>query len=261
MVMSFALGLIACKKDTKEVRVDEISPAVLAQIKSLGFQTAGAKKISEGYLVEGDIILTSEDLASAPNSTELIYANEEHYRTHNLAKTHSTIKIALNNSSAQHQAAFSAALNEAIRRFNAEKLTIKFQRVSSRAHITVTSFYEESNILGSAGFPTRNGVPYSQINMNTYGYQTSTASANVNYIATIMAHEVGHCIGFRHTDFMDRSFSCGGSYFDEGTADVGALHIAGTPTGHSARSWMLACSDGSDRPFTRADKAALNTLY
>jgi hypothetical protein len=76
-----------------------------------------------------------------------------------------------------------------------------------------------------------------------------------------MAHEMGHCIGFRHTDYMNRAYSCGGSTYNEGSAGVGAIHIPGTPTGPSASSWMLACSNGGNRPFTSADRTALNYLY
>ena len=71
-------------------------------------------------------------------------------------------------------------------------------------------------------------------------------------------------IKFRHTDFFDRSISCGGSTSNEGAAGIGANHIAGTPTGADLQgngSWMLACTDGSSRPFTNADQAALDVLY
>lgn len=259
-----ALLFGACKKEAKENPVqDEVPEAVKAQIKSLGFNTGEVQKIDEGYLVEGDIILTPADLSGVPSSPEMVVANEEHYRTNNVVNTttYATIKVALSNTSAQHQAAFSAALDEAIRRYNAEGLRIRFQRVSSGGNITVNSYYQVSNTLGSAGFPTSSGAPYSSIKMNTYWYNTSTGSTNVNYIATVMAHEMGHCVGFRHTDYMDRSYSCGGSYYNEGSAGVGAVYIPGTPSGPSARSWMLACSDGSNRPFTTADRTALNYLY
>ncbi|HEX8314090.1 MAG TPA: M57 family metalloprotease, partial [Flavisolibacter sp.] len=128
-------------------------------------------------------------------------------------------------------------------------------------NITINAYYQASNTLGSAGFPTSSGAPYNRIQMNTYHYSTSTGSTNVNYIATIMAHEMGHCIGFRHTDYMNRAYSCGGSTYNEGSAGVGAIHIPGTPTGPSASSWMLACSNGGNRPFTSADRTALNYLY
>ncbi|MDB5251052.1 MAG: hypothetical protein JWP27_221 [Flaviaesturariibacter sp.] len=258
-----ATSLIACKKDAKESGGDEISASTAAQIRSLGFSTDGARKVAEGYLVEGDIILRNEDLTARASGPEVVYANEEHYRTTNLVSpsSHPTIKVALNNSSSAHQAVFSAALDEAIRRYNAESMTIKFQRVTTGANTTVVAYYEVSNTLGSSGFPS-GGAPYSQVKMNTYWYSTGTGTSNINYIATIMTHELGHCIGFRHTDYMNRSYSCGGSATNEGSAGVGAIYISGTPTGPSAGSWMLACvGSGVNRPFTTADRTALTTVY
>ena len=77
-----------------------------------------------------------------------------------------------------------------------------------------------------------------------------------------MAHELGHCIGFRHTDYMNRSYSCGGSAVNEGASTVGAVHIPGTPTGPSSGSWMLACIGSNvNRPFTSADRTALAYVY
>jgi hypothetical protein len=259
-----ATAFVACKKEAQETVTaqEEVPESVKAQIKALGFNTQDVQKVDNGYLVEGDIVLTADNLAGLPTSSELIYANEEHYRTTNLvsASSYPTIRVAISSSSSSHNAVFVAALDEAIRRYNAEGLTIRFQRVTSSPNITINAYYQVSNTLGSAGFPS-GGAPYSQIQMNTYHYSTSTSSTNVNYIATIMAHEMGHCIGFRHTDYMSRQYSCGGSAYNEGSAGVGAIHIPGTPTGPSASSWMLACSNGSNRPFTSADKTALRYVY
>jgi hypothetical protein len=260
-MMAFAFA--SCTKDVKEPVQEEVSQDVIGQIKALGFNTDNVQKVSEGYLVEGDIILTEENLRERGNSQEMIYANEEHYRTTNLVSTaYTTIRVALSSSSSTHTAAFTAALDEAIRRYNALPLRFKFARVTSGQNITINAYYQVSNTLGSAGFPTSGGAPYNQVQMNTYHYSTSTTTTNVNYIATIMAHEMGHCIGFRHTDYMDRSYSCGGAFYNEGSAGVGAIHISGSPTGPSAGSWMLACiGSGVNRPFTTADQSALNTLY
>ena len=73
---------------------------------------------------------------------------------------------------------------------------------------------------------------------------------------------MGHFIGFRHTDYFDRSISCG-SGGNEGTAGVGANHIPGTPTGATLadKSWMRSCTDGGNRPFNNDDKTALDYLY
>ena len=95
------------------------------------------------------------------------------------------------------------------------------------------------------------------------GVLESTYHLTVNGIATIMAHEMGHCIGFRHTDYYNRAISCGGSVSDEGASTVGANLIPGTPSTATlaAQSWMLACTDGSNRFFNSDDKTALNFLY
>lgn len=268
---SFAAACIAaslftaCTKDVRET-APEVSEATLAQIQAMGFSTDGVQKTSNGYLVEGDINLTNDQLGTSPGSPNMIVAKEEQYRTFNLvsATKHPTIQIALNNSSSSHQNAFSASLDEAINRYNAESLTIKFERVTTGADITVVAYYEVSNVLGSAGFPTSTGDPYNEVRMNTYHYSTGTTATNINYIATIMAHEFGHCIGFRHTDYMNRAYSCGGRPQNEGqaTTGVGAVHIPGTPTGGDPNSWMLACIGSSvNRPFNTNDKVALSYVY
>lgn len=169
--------------------------------------------------------------------------------------------------SADFSDTYGLALDDAIARFNSEPLEITFQRVatSGEADITFSRLGkrdERRGVLGSAGFPTSSGDPYGQILMS--GVLESTYGLSVNGIATIMAHEMGHCIGFRHTDYFDRSISCGGSTSNEGDAGIGANHIPGTPTGADLEgngSWMLACTDGSNRPFTSADQTALDYLY
>ncbi len=262
------LTLSACKKNTKDVVENEVPQSVLTQISKLGFSSENVKKMDGGFLVEGDILLSAKDLTTQPSSPNMVIAKEEQYRTFNLVSTsnHPVIKIALNNSSAQHDAAFSASLDEAIKRYNAEALQVSFLRVAttSSPDITVIAYYEVSNVLGSSGFPNSAGDPYNQVKMNTYWYSTGTDATNINYIGTIMAHEVGHCIGFRHTDYMNRAYSCGGRKSNEGQASsgIGAVYIPGTATGGDPNSWMLACvSSNANRPFNPNDKIALAYVY
>lgn len=268
-LVMLAATLPSCKKDLKAETPEAISATAAAQIQRLGFSADGAKKVGNNILVEGDILLSETDLSKTPTSPNMIVAQEEQYRTFNTvsATKHPVIQIALNNSSAQHDPAFGAALDEVIRRYNAEGLNISFQRVApgtSGTDITIVAFYEVSSTLGSAGFPNTTGDPYNAVNMNTYHYSTSTGATNVNYIASIIAHEVGHCIGFRHTDYMNRAYSCGGRKSNEGQANtgVGAVHIPGTPTSADPNSWMLACiGDNVNRPFNANDRVALSYIY
>lgn len=256
--------LVSCQKDDKanneQPQRQEISSAVLQQISNRGFSTADVRKVDGGYLVEGDILLDAEDLASVPGTPNLRIAEVEQYRTNNLVKKlPRTITVALTGLSQ----AYIDGADLAIKRYNGLGLRIKFQRVAGRADITIEGFYEGPSggfiTLGSAGFPKKNGNPYRRILMNTHPQAYGT-NPDVNYVGSVIQHEVGHCIGFRHTDYMNRAFSCG-SGGSEGAGSIGAVHIPGTPTGPDAASWMLACSNGGNRTFNSNDKVALGYLY
>jgi hypothetical protein len=256
---------VSCKKESAPsttVNQAGVSQSTLDQISTLGFSTENVRKFNGGYLVEGDILLSEQDLTTQVNSPFLRTAKEEQYRTNNLVKSLPrviTIRVTgLGN-------AFIAGTDTAIARYNRLGLTITFRRVTSgTANITLQGFNEGPSggfiTLGSSGFPTSSGNPYSQILMNTnsaaYG-----SNPNVLYVGSVIQHEIGHCIGFRHTDYFNRALSCGGSAVNEGASNVGAVLIPGTPSGLSANSWMLACSNGGNRTFNANDVTALNYLY
>ncbi len=265
--LTMAAALIfftACQQNnetTSEIESRRVTDKeILEKIAKHGFSTENVLRTEDGYLVEGDICLTASFLNSNPTDNSLRIAEGEHYHTTNLVTTNGTrtITVALQGNLPSN---FVPALDEALDRYNAEDLTIKFKRVTSNADITIKSgpwWWNLFGILGQGGFP-EGGDPYNQVQMNTSAF----SSASTGYLATVLAHEIGHNIGFRHTDYMDRSISCGGSPDDEGEAGVGAIHIPGTPTRPSAAnaSWMLSCADGTDRPFNSNDKKALKALY
>jgi hypothetical protein len=251
-----ATSLTSCSKKEEVTTADQPSEEALTQIRQLGFSTHNAQKTEDGYLVEGDIVLTEADLRGAPEHQILRVGNAEQYRTNNLVSAGSgrVIKVSI---SSRLPASYVAGLDEAIRRYNAEGLLLTFQRVSSGADIDIVK--GNGSYLASAGFPTSGGAPYGQVKVNS---QAIGSSPSANYLGTILAHEMGHCIGFRHTDFMDRSYSCGGATANEGASTVGAINIPGTPTTAEPNSWMLACiGSGQSRPFDAYDRTALNYLY
>ncbi len=75
-------------------------------------------------------------------------------------------------------------------------------------------------------------------------------------------HEIGHTMGFRHSDYYNRSLSCG-TGGNEGSAGVGAILIPGTPsTATVGGSVMNSCFRSSETgEFTSTDVTALQTLY
>ena len=256
-VAALSIFVYSCKKDAKqEQQQDEISAQVLEKISALGFSKSNVQKHEEGYLVEGDIVLTENDLNGHTDAKLLRIAETEQYRTTNLVGSlPRTISIRV---STTLPSAYVTATTEAIRRYNELGLRLSFQRVTSGGNIVITTAPSGAGYLASAGFPS-GGNPYGSVRVNS-AYLGS--NPGTNYLATILAHEIGHCIGFRHTDFMNRAYSCGGSPVNEGASTVGAIHIPGTPTGPDAGSWMLACiGSGQNRPFNTNDRTALNYVY
>jgi hypothetical protein len=253
----------SCQKAEENLeKTPDVSKETLAKIEKMGFSPDVVIKHNGGYIVEGDIFLTESELNDAHShaSTELRVAETEQYRTYNLVTGTRTITVSVSNL----PAVYAEATNTAIARYNAQNLRITFQRVNSGGNINVVGFNEGPSggyiTLGSAGFPTSSGNPYNEIRMNVneaaYG-----SNPDVNYLASVITHEIGHCIGFRHTDYYNRAYSCGGRKYNERSGSYGAVLIPGTPSTAQPDSWMLACSNGGNRLFNTYDIAALQYLY
>lgn len=253
LILSIASLAISCKKDAKVE--SDISQDVLDKIYSMGFSNKNVVKDEGGYVVEGDIFIPTEQLGSTPFDAKFWrIAEVEQYRTFNLVTA--LPRVITVSVSSRLPSSYITATDEAINRYNAESLLITFQRVSSGGNIELVK--GNGPYLASAGFPTSTGQPYNQVKINT----TQLSGQPLGTVASVIAHEIGHCIGFRHTDYMSRQYSCGGSPSNEGASTVGAVHIPGTPTGPDAGSWMLSCiGSGQNRPFNSNDKIALSTLY
>jgi hypothetical protein len=256
-ILSTALVCLgpACKKSSSSETAPEVSQTDLDKIYQLGFSSKNVSVDEDGlYVVEGDILLSRQDLSAIGENRFLRVGSEEQYRTNNLVT--GLPRIITVSLASQLPSSYVAALDEAIGRYNAQGLRITFQRVSSGAAISIVK--GNGSYLASAGFPTNTGSPYGQIKVNSRSIGNQPQST----VASILAHEMGHCIGFRHTDYMDRSYSCGGQPVNEGASTVGAVYIPGTATGPDPNSWMLACiGSGQNRPFNNNDKTALNYLY
>lgn len=251
--MPLALAAVyctGCGKSGPAETGNNIPVAVKERVTALNLSTTDLYRTDGGYITEQDIFLSDELLNSTAQTTHYQGANQEHYRTVNLVTgLPRTISIRYTGATTT----ISNAINAAIARYNAQALQIKFQRVTAGGNIII------SNISGVAynalaGFPS-GGNPYNSIRVNTAVSGWTSGS-----LATLIAHELGHCIGFAHTDVVD-NFSCGG--VSPGPSP-GFVHIFGTPTLGSGdpNSWMMRClSSGTDRPFTIIDRQALNYLY
>jgi Dual-action HEIGH metallo-peptidase. len=250
-------GLNSCSKTDPVTNAVQqgLSAEIQAKITALGFDAHEAYPVEGGYIVENDIFLSEEDLSKPIDlAHSLVIADHEQYHTTNLVTgLPRTIVVKL---TGNYNANISDAVDNSLTRYNNQSLGLTFQRNdgSSSPDITI-KIVNGGSFIASAGFPS-GGNPYHTVQFNRQYRSWSNAT-----LTTVFAHEIGHCIGFRHTDYMNRSYSCG-SGGNEGDGGVGAIHIPGTPTGPDAASWMLACiGNGVNRPFNANDVTALNHLY
>src|SRR5690606_32155179 len=117
------------------------------------------------------------------------------------------------------------ALDQAIQNYNQLGLRFTLKRIglnTSGCNATITAYVTGGGVGGYAGFPSK-GKPYPKVTI-----YAETSQYGVDALEHVITHELGHTLGFRHSDFYNRKISCG-SGGNEGSAGVGAIHIPGTP--------------------------------
>jgi len=252
----FAVGCsalsFACSTD-QSTSTDE-NQEIIDNLVQVGFPLSDIK-VFDGKVYTGldaEVSLeASREMASSDTADK-----DEQYRTTNLVSS-SITNICVNGSA--FTGTFSTALNNAIARYNALGLSWHMTRTSgstSGCSATITARLS-SGAGGSSGFPS-GGRPFNTINIGS-----GTSQYGVNTTTHVIIHELGHCVGFRHSDYYNRAISCGGSPTNEGSSGVGAILIPGTPsTATVGGSIMNSCFRASESgQFTSSDVTALNALY
>ncbi|WPB74615.1 M57 family metalloprotease [Archangium violaceum] len=245
-----AAGCIALVFGCAEPPSDEIQE-IVSNLVQAGFPP------DDIMVVDGKVYVGRDAEVSLAASREMLGTGDsslEQYRTNNLIST-SLTKICINGST--FTGAFSTALDLAIQNYDELPLTFAMARTpSTDCSIMINAVIQPGVVGGSAGFPS-GGLPYHTINIGG-----GLASYSVDVIEHVITHEIGHTIGFRHSDYYNRSISCG-TGGDEGDAGIGAIHIPGTPTTATVGgSLMNSCFRSSETgEFTASDISALETLY
>jgi hypothetical protein len=212
---------------------------------------------------DGKVFVGLDAEVSLEASQEMLTSDlstQEQYRTTNLVATNIT-NICVNGAAYASNAKFNTALNRAIANYNALPLRWNMTRTtgSTTGCSAVITARITSGTGGVSGFPS-GGRPFNAINIGS-GLQGTQFSTNV--VTHVIMHELGHTIGMRHSDFFNRSISCGGAATNEGNGGVGAILIPGTPSGATrGGSYMNSCFRSTETgQFTATDVTALNAIY
>ncbi|WP_430906343.1 M57 family metalloprotease [Maribacter sp. 2-571] len=271
VALSSVVLVASCEKDNTESDVassDAVSDDLVAKLD--GFYLNGKAAVpfvneypdgssQEGVMVE-DLFFSTEQIQAMQNlkDGEMEIWGEQ-YRTTNLVSQPKTISvIGYTGGQFALSSAGRTGLQWAVNNYNRLNLNIRFTLTFAASTSADMVIYDNSvnnpgSSGGSAGFPS-GGNPFKFIQI----YGLSGSSNNVN--EHVICHEMGHSIGFRHTDYFSRQ-SCGDNV-NEGSAGVGAILIPGTPSGFDPNSIMLACfNDGVNGEFNNNDITALNFLY
>ena len=256
MIKKAAVFVVSCAVLMTGCGVD--SESEVAEIKSNLVQ-AGFPA-DDIMVVDGAVYVGSDAQVSLEASQEMLQPGKdsaEQYRTTNLVASTVT-KICINPTATFNSyATLSAGLDLAIENYNQQNLSFQMVRGPSTGCSANITAQTTTGAGGVAGFPA-GGLPYTEINI---GVDLVNYSQDVS--EHVITHELGHTIGFRHSDYYNRQISCGGRKQNEGPSTVGAILIPGTPsTAVLNGSVMNSCfSSSSTGEWTSSDVTALQYLY
>jgi len=261
-IVGVSIGCSAQVEGGGPVGVETQAEEIVRNLELAGYPDDEIDIDDEGVvIVGGDAVVdlqASHEIAGVdPANPEVEAAGFRQYRTHNQIGP-SIDTICIDGSLFTGGKNLSSSLNSAIAKYNAENLRFQLVRTNGAnagcdAEITART---QPGLGGLAGFPS-GGLPYHQFFVGT-GIQLHGASV----VTHVILHELGHCIGLRHSDYFDRAISCG-SGGAEAAEPIGAVHIPGTPAGAVYNgSVMNSCYNfGVSGDFSTSDQAALDDLY
>ena len=252
---------------------------MVSHLNDLQVDFAGAEKTSvrmpdgsqkDFYVVEGDIHIPLKEFQKLTENSNLFKQYSSHnllreefiFRDRGSANSRAIRIVGLTGGTFGLTANQRSALTAAVANYNeVDNFRLQFQlsfatdqNVPNTDIIVYRNPFDFRNGAG-AGFPSTNGSPHDWVQL-----YSGLDNSNLPVLEHVITHELGHCIGFRHTDW-DTRVSCSNPT-PEQRNPTGANHIVGTPTGTDWNSVMLACFTPFETgEFGSFDIVALQRLY
>jgi hypothetical protein len=232
------------KTETAELVEDN---AVVQRILDAGFNRKDIVEHADHYVVEEDIVFYKKD---PPSAKSLTSGKTQQARADFLVgPAYYSINVFLDAASFS-AVDLEASLNAAIAAYNAVGSPIQLSRVFSAAAANIVIGANNDldfGVCGQAGFPFPDGRPFDRIDIS----ETTLTFYNLlqpGQLTFLVAHELGHCIGFRHTNWLSRGESA-------------AIQINGTPAVDNASIMNGSTCGNFWAGFSTNDALAINILY
>jgi hypothetical protein len=244
LLISLAVG---CSKEntpaTTSPIVNNSNDPVLKRILAEGYALSDIEEFPDRYIVQHDLIFYKKEPGQGPGQPTTEQARSPYL----VAPAYRNINVYLDGSFSTIN--LNGILDNVIAAYNAVGSGIRMTRVYSpaSANITITQNSLQLGVCGQAGFPFSNGQPFnvvyiSEYTLNYYGL-TSTAQ-----LTMLLAHELGHCIGLRHTNWQPNGESS-------------AIPIPSTPASDGASIMNGGTCGANWAGLSPHDKVALLSLY
>jgi hypothetical protein len=245
-------ALAACDAGPTAVLPDRVEQPVdyARQVEAMGFLSDGMQEFGDNVIVEGDILISKAQLREAARLRTSDPAGPRfQYRTTNLVSSSKVAEITVDLSGLASQPGWQAAAVDALAHWSGITDSNVKMVQGSPADITVGTACTSSNVAAFASFPA-GGNPGSTVYVNAcFGYSISHAQMAHN-----MVHELGHTIGFRHSNYTQMGESAGVE---------GAVLISGTPTSGNASGSVMngGTALNSWAGFATSDLTAVRAIY
>lgn len=192
----------SCKKDlgpeipaSPDIEVPEALTAFVAQSTGVSVDKVSFSSKDSTFVVDGDGLIDYSDALTRYNDHLGSGASEEQ-RKHSYSVSRSLASSITIYVDPSVPALWLPILDKSIQNWNNAGSLIRLTRISTNtAHIKVNANYSVSSMIASANYPSSNGYPGRGITINTY--KNSLEEAKKIFAIT---HEIGHTLGFTHTD-------------------------------------------------------------
>jgi hypothetical protein len=248
LIISFLMLMVACETSSeKPVETSKIENAI-SILQEQGFHT-------HDYQIDGDYVILESDMRISIDQVLKSKSLGKQWRTPYLVDQGKVLDIKVKFDS-NVPSEWKEATRFGFERWNEiSDCKIEFFEVAYGEDMVIK--YESLDYDGAiamATFPSESGDVGEEITINTNFDDLPESQKNFT-----MTHELGHCLGFRHTNWFDRN-----SDGDETTSDaepqLDAEHIPGTPEGLDPNSVMNAIVDYWNG-FSEYDEVAARYMY